>query len=311
MFKLPHDILLPDNFILNTIAGISYIRKPEEKSKLQYLHYLEDKVKTLPTVYEEFDTCYVYLTFSLKCNLSCVYCVQHTAKLNDHLMSEDEIYNQYCTIINKLKNNYSKIEVILYGGEPLLLKNYSLVEKMLLYLENEKIPLRIITNGVLLNVYIDMLRKYPYLQEITITIDGSKDIHDSRRKLSNGKGTYNIIIDNLILALNHLSTSITIRVNLDQQNISMQDEFISSMISIQTESKSKLSICYYRTTNKTNSYNDKYLLNIATFSKFMDQIIYKYGNNIKIKSGDNVYNQMKDILENDYLIYPGSVKNFV
>lgn len=301
---LAHDILLPDGKIFNTVAGISYIREAADNKKQDSIVSIETKVKSLPIVYEELDTCYVYLTFSFKCNLSCIYCFQHTEKFNSIVMNNEEIYSKYSAIIDKLKKIYSKIVIILYGGEPLLIENKDIIKKFLPYLEKEKIPLRIVTNGVLLNEFIDILCQYPYLQAITITIDGTKSIHDSRRKIPNNLGSYDKIVENLNLALKKLSSDITIRVNLDRQNLKIQDEFITSMIKIQSENNKKFGICYYRTTNKTESYNDDYVLDIISFSKIMDHIIYTYSDKILIKCGDNIYNQMKDILEKDYLVYP-------
>lgn len=51
-----------------------------------------------------------------------------------------------------------------------------------------------------------------------VTLDGPKEVHDSRRPLLNGKGTYRQIIENLKNFKNFSSLQVKIRVNVDRES---------------------------------------------------------------------------------------------
>ena len=55
------------------------------------------------------------------------------------------------------------------------------------------------------------------ISTIKITIDGNKKIHDSRRKLHSGKGTFDQILENINI-VQDLPLSVVVRVNIDKSN---------------------------------------------------------------------------------------------
>lgn len=88
-----------------------------------------------------------------------------------------------------------------YGEEPLL--EFSLLQELVYFSESvlrgKKINYMLTTNATLLNEHmIDFFVKYNF--NITISIDGSRDAHNKNRIFSsNGKGTFEIIIERLKL----------------------------------------------------------------------------------------------------------------
>lgn len=64
---------------------------------------------------------------------------------------------------------------------------------------------------------IDYLLKFN-LENVQITLDGEKNVHDSRRCLNNGGKTFETIINNLDYLLTTNLKHVTIRVNLDFKN---------------------------------------------------------------------------------------------
>ncbi|WP_082585146.1 radical SAM/SPASM domain-containing protein [Thermococcus barophilus] len=121
-----------------------------------------------------------------------------------------------------------------YGGEPLLniegIK-YSLqkAEEMKDDKELLEYSAGIITNGTLINEeVIDLINKYPigYMQ---ITLDGPKDIHDSRRVKVNGEGTFDEIIGNIKQVAEKVENDkfkLGIRINVDKLNIDRIPELL-------------------------------------------------------------------------------------
>lgn len=79
------------------------------------------------------------------------------------------------------------------------------------------------TNGYLLTE--DIVRELEKLnfKYIQITIDGPKDIHDNRRMLVSGKGTFDKIIENIKL-FKDSSVVVSVRINIDKENAAMYSE---------------------------------------------------------------------------------------
>ncbi len=96
--------------------------------------------------------------------------------------------------------------------------NKDLIKNCILYITKKRqvIDLNIKTNGFLIDInFFEFLKKYNV--NIDISIDGPKHIHDSNRVLSNGKGTFDTILNNIIsisknnleYLLKHFSLTIT------------------------------------------------------------------------------------------------------
>jgi uncharacterized protein len=76
--------------------------------------------------------------------------------------------------------------------------------------------------------YVDILIK----NQVTfyqITIDGPEQIHDQRRLLRNGRGTWKRIIDNLKYLTSCPNISAAIRVNIDKKNIDSIEELFNEL----------------------------------------------------------------------------------
>lgn len=157
------------------------------------------------------------------CNLRCIYCYEQKYKVsclkqnNPFKIAEiqlkriDEILLDYPDI------DPSLVKVTLMGGEPLLKGNLETIRYILQQLSLRGFSVNIITNGVDLDYFIDDLIKYN-VNYIQVTLDGTKDLHDTRRIDATGKGSFDKIVKNLKNALNK-GLSIDLRVNVDQTNV--------------------------------------------------------------------------------------------
>ena len=167
-----------------------------------------------------FDPRYLRLTIlpTLKCNFRCVYCYEGR---KDATMSEETIKG-LVEFVRKKTENVETITVSWYGGEPLL------VLDAITYLHNEfeKIcnangckyyAAGIITNGYLLTKEVGQRLHTLGIDTVQVTLDGPRDVHDQRRSLLNGKGTFDRIMDNLCQVVDIFKT-ISIRVNTDKTN---------------------------------------------------------------------------------------------
>lgn len=164
---------------------------------------------------------------TLSCNFRCSYCfeIPRTGIISSE--KEDEILIYIEKEIND--NNCRKIRFIWFGGEPLLccdvIERFTKKMKELCIQKNLEIAFSLITNGYLLTKEIVTMLETVGILHVQITIDGCKEIHDSRRKLIDGKGTFDKIYSNLSLFANS-KIDVAIRINLDEENFEQYDKVV-------------------------------------------------------------------------------------
>ena len=164
-------------------------------------------------------TIVVTLVLTRNCNFACVYCYEKENKgLPLYMSSEviDATYKFFKDFITK--NGVKKIDVIFYGGEPLLNfegMKYAVdkFKKLEGIKNNLKVEFEIITNGYLITEKIATFIKNHNFKRVQITLDGPPNIHNKSRPLRGGGKTFERILNNIIL-LNKLNVEVAIRSNL-------------------------------------------------------------------------------------------------
>ncbi|OPX84688.1 MAG: hypothetical protein A4E53_03745 [Pelotomaculum sp. PtaB.Bin104] len=133
------------------------------------------------------------------CNLRCEYCF--AAKGNYSMANKLMPLEVAVQAVDFLLNNSGgrkNVEIDFFGGEPLL--NFDVVKKTVEYGRKagdrigKEIHFTITTNGMLLDD-----DKINYINEnmnnVVISLDGRKEVHDSIRYAANGWGTYDAILE--------------------------------------------------------------------------------------------------------------------
>ena len=158
---------------------------------------------------------------TLGCNFRCIYCYENSQS-NTELMSK-EVMDAIINYVKKtIKSTTRLLNVSWYGGEPLLgMRQIEYLSSLFIDICNKynvEYFSHIVTNGYLLTSRnIESLKRFR-INQAQVTIDGPEDVHDKRRMLKNGKGTYKRILSNLKDAISE-NMDIKIRVNLDKTNI--------------------------------------------------------------------------------------------
>lgn len=172
--------------------------------------------------YRRFNNKHLGLTINptLHCNFACPYCFEEG---HAKVYMTNEVEDSLVQYIEKRKEVES-LHVTWFGGEPLLAfdRIVSLTGKM------RALGLRynagMITNGYLLTK--NVIEQLPSLAigSIQITLDGLAPVHNRRRRLVSGKGSFDRIMEN-IDRLRQLNSEIqlSIRVNIDAEN---KDDFV-------------------------------------------------------------------------------------
>ena len=163
------------------------------------------------------------------CNFRCIYCYEKES-LRNSFMSK-EVQQGILDYITNIAPSLTSLSVTWYGGEPLLALNVIeyLAEKIMSICDENHVTYTssIITNGYLLTPAVASTLGRICVSHIQITLDGSREQHDKRRPLMGGQPTFDKIISNIEHAKENLPCPISIRINVDKENISEIDEVLN------------------------------------------------------------------------------------
>nr|WP_113757786.1 radical SAM protein [Brevibacillus laterosporus] len=153
------------------------------------------------------------------CNFRCPYCFESHEIHEKMSLLTDEQPNEIWKAIDFFhqESGLKKGMINLFGGEPLLPFTHKIVQKICEKAVELDFEIGCNTNGYHLPTFVDLLENYKDRLNLTITIDGPEHIHDQRRILVGGKGTFKKIDNSIVDVLNR-GISITVRVNIDKTN---------------------------------------------------------------------------------------------
>lgn len=163
---------------------------------------------------------------TMNCNFKCWYCYESHIKnsiLNNEMI--ERIFKHMDYVFENLPN-LEIFHLAWFGGEPLLYFDQT-VKPLLEYAKNKFKNINffssITTNGLLIKEEQIKIFKENNLQYFQITIDGFKEEHDKIRYISKNKGSYDLIVQNIILlATNKLN--VNIRINFTKSTLENIEE---------------------------------------------------------------------------------------
>jgi len=134
------------------------------------------------------------------CNLRCKYCFASTGDFHGgRMLMPFEVGRRALDFLIRHSGKRRHLEVDLFGGEPLL--NLPVCKQLVEYgraLEREHgkhIDFTITTNCVALNdEAVDFINRE--MHNVVVSLDGRKAVHDALRPTVNGRGSYDLILQN-------------------------------------------------------------------------------------------------------------------
>ncbi|HEX7057297.1 MAG TPA: radical SAM protein [Bacilli bacterium] len=180
------------------------------------------KAEQLHQSLHKYDLMHLVVMPTESCNFRCTYCYEHFARGK---MSKQVVTN-LADYVDKHARKFANLSLSWFGGEPLLAPDVieELSERFLQAAETYGFNYYsdMATNGYFLTP--ELFRKLLKwrVTRYMITIDGTREIHDKRRKLSTGGGSYERIMENL-LQIKELAGDfeIHLRMNFDHDNLAL------------------------------------------------------------------------------------------
>ncbi len=188
-----------------------YLVEPEEERKRynrEYLDFLDNR---------DSDEVQIFYVPTYFCNFACTYCYQEGYEHTPEVKQTDVIDAFFAYVEREFAGRQKYITV--FGGEPLL--GGAAAKANVSYLVEEatkrNLQLAFVTNGHTLTEYVPILKK-GLIREIQVTLDGPSEVHDRRRMLKGGQGTFSQIVEGIDAAMaEHMP--INLRAVMDRQNM--------------------------------------------------------------------------------------------
>lgn len=192
--------------ILDSLSN-RYQKKDIEEAYEEVIQLVEEKQLFTEDEYEEYINEYqnqkkvvkaLCLHIAHDCNLACQYCFAQEGEYHGkrELMSY-ETGKAALDFLIAGSENRRNLEVDFFGGEPLM--NFQVVKELVAYgrsqekLHNKNFRFTLTTNGVLLNDEI-MEFANQEMDNVVLSIDGRKEVHDFMRPFRKGAGSYELVV---------------------------------------------------------------------------------------------------------------------
>ena len=135
------------------------------------------------------------------CNLDCAYCFASQGKYHgERAVMPFEVGKQALDFLIQNSGSRRNLEVDFFGGEPLM--NWEVVKQLVSYARGQEGPhqkhfrFTLTTNGVLLDELADEVIEFANreMDNVVLSLDGRKEIHDCLRVDRAGRGSYDRIV---------------------------------------------------------------------------------------------------------------------
>ena len=132
------------------------------------------------------------------CNLSCEYCFASQGKYHgDRALMSFEVGKRALDFLIENSGDRTNLEVDFFGGEPLM--NFEVVKELVAYARSiekdagKNFRFTLTTNGILLNDEVTDFCNME-MNNVVLSLDGRKEVHDRFRKDYKGRGSYDVIV---------------------------------------------------------------------------------------------------------------------
>lgn len=208
--------------VLTKRGYLTSLTRAEERERFDRLVSLRhQKWSSLPPAYTLMPT--------YDCNLRCGYCFQDHMRTDpsyQHLLRfmTPKVVDRIVAAMPVIEERHGLTKpgeprnVMFFGGEPLLARSRPLIDYLMTAIRRAgPVTFTAVSNGTQLEAYEDLLGP-DGITVLQITIDGTPELHDTRRIHADGSGSFAQIARNIGMALRR-GAKIDVRMNVDRRNV--------------------------------------------------------------------------------------------
>jgi uncharacterized protein len=219
-----------DNKSISARNDFSYSDSLKETNTL-----LDTDIPELSLIKHHCNNCYNKISLKTKssivfvltneCNFDCEYCFENSKrtgfekKFGENGFVSDEVVQNTIKLAKRISKKSKHFKLSLYGGEPLLIpkKTIDIIDLFYEAIKSEEkdFSLQMTTNGYNLTKDVTDHLSELDLKELSlqISLDGTKEVHNSRRKLKNGGTTFDTILSNIKYLLDNYNGEIELYIS--------------------------------------------------------------------------------------------------
>lgn len=183
----------------------------------------------------------LHINPTMNCNFKCWYCYE--THIKDSKMDEETIVKtqKFIEKVFETKQELSTFHLSWFGGEPLLYFNkvmLPILKSTYTLAKSKGVSFNsgMTTNGLLINQnVIEECSKYG-LDFFQITLDGNRERHDKVRFISEGRGSYDTIVANIISLVKNKFTVVT-RINISLETLEGINDIAADFYHLTDEDK--------------------------------------------------------------------------
>ena len=214
---LESDLSQGDSSIFEFLTERGHVTElsPEEE-----LNHVENFCRRLHAQFSRIKTYIIIPTY--RCNLRCTYCFEKSLYSKGEewvkkALSFEEVDLLFEAFGRLSEGTIRKKPLTYFGGEPMLPENIELLNYIMREGSRRGYIHYFVTNGTNIQCYLPLLRRYP-IHGLQITLDGTQEVHNSRRKGPKNEGTFQCIVEGIELLREHRIKTY-VRVTVDRTNI--------------------------------------------------------------------------------------------
>lgn len=203
--------IIPENDLTIELTEKGYLTEDADEQRLyrkKYLDFIDSRDK---------DEIQIFFVTNYSCNFACTYCYQDQYSNPKQELTND-IIDAFFDYVQKEFAGRKKY-ITIFGGEPLLnnSKQKDHISQILKKSLESNLEVSFVTNGFSLEEYFPLLNT-GNIREIQVTLDGTEAVHNKRRFLKSGDGTFERIIRGIDAAITN-KIDINLRMVVDKENI--------------------------------------------------------------------------------------------
>jgi len=154
------------------------------------------------------------------CNMRCLYCYEHSWQQKSLPKKANPVL--VVDFIKQLFNSseFKSVRINILGGEPLMSHNIEFLDEVIKKLKKLDIPtmFQMTTNGLNIVDYIGKIIEWE-IRDFQITLDGMQKVQNTRRMPLDMIDGFEKITQGIDLLLNNKNISVSLRINVDKNNV--------------------------------------------------------------------------------------------